>query len=446
MALNVDREVEWLTTSILPEILKNGRLVDNYSESQLSTFKVGDIKIAVIGPEEAFMLTQCYRATVNFEYAGEEQQRKFVVKKTPEVPPEFYENAQFGDLFHNEVSFYTEILPLILKLSNGKFAAPKYYHSEIKPNSAWLILGDFSADGWSVTKDRYGLSLEHTRIAVKYLGMFHGFGYAMKHNQKDRFEQLTRHFRESRYANDVSNPEFELVEKTALKRVAKATITYHPEVDKEFVKKFQQTVWNSVGYGRQRVAPKEPLSILCHGDYLRNNVAYKYATDNSGNPLDIMMFDYQTMRLSSPMIDLSTFLANSVLADVRHKHFDSIFDDYCTALFESYTKHKEGQIPEFLSRENLLKEYIRFLPYSLSISASFLMMLVEPPTLTIAEMIALQKTEDEIIQEAMSQGGEIVDREIAHQMKEMFELSRLHNVQIDEDIDSSTWINSVEFE
>lgn len=54
---------------------------------------------------------------------------------------------------------------MIKKLSDGNFAAPRYYHSEVGPNFALLILGDFGVDGWSLAKDRYALSLEHARIA-----------------------------------------------------------------------------------------------------------------------------------------------------------------------------------------------------------------------------------------------------------------------------------------
>ncbi|KAM8712676.1 hypothetical protein ACLKA7_013069 [Drosophila subpalustris] len=445
MSLLVDDEIQWLSETILPEILKNGRLVDNYSESQLNTFKVGDIVIKLIGVEEAFMLTQCYRATIKFEYAGEQQMRKIVVKKTPQIPKEAYDEAQFGNLFYNEICFYTEILPILHELSHGNFAAPKYYYSENNPTSAVLILGDFGADGWSVAKQRFGLSLEHARIAVKFLGTFHGFGYALKLDQRARFDELTSQFRESRYASDSINADWELSLKVALKRAGLATTTYHPEVDKEFVKKFQQLTYSCLGYGRQRVAPKEPLATLCHGDFLRNNVAYKYDTDNSGNPLDIMMFDYQTMRLSSPMVDLSVFLAVSILAEVRYKNFDRLFDDYCNALFKSFTEHSKQPLPEFLSRENLLKEYVLFLPYSLSISASFLMFLVDPPIVSLEEMLNNVIPEEETIQRCMTQGGELVDREIAHQMMEMFELSRLHNVRIDEGIDISDWVESAIF-
>lgn len=80
MSLVFKNEIEWLSTVILPEILRKGRLLDNFNESLEETFKVGSIEINIIGPEEAYMLTQCYRATVNFEYAGEKFQRKLIVK------------------------------------------------------------------------------------------------------------------------------------------------------------------------------------------------------------------------------------------------------------------------------------------------------------------------------------------------------------------------------
>lgn len=98
MALIVDDEIRWLATKILPLILKNGRLIENYSASQLETFKVGDVKIAVIGPEEAFMMTQCYRANIDFEYAGAQYQRKLVVKVSVNISRDIWGSAEFISL------------------------------------------------------------------------------------------------------------------------------------------------------------------------------------------------------------------------------------------------------------------------------------------------------------------------------------------------------------
>jgi hypothetical protein len=45
-------------------------------------------------------------------------------------------------------------------------------------------------------------------------------------------------------------------------------------------------------------------------------------------PIKAMMFDFQTLRYSSPMIDLVTFMANSTGTDVRSTHFSFIFKTY----------------------------------------------------------------------------------------------------------------------
>ncbi|XP_034120059.1 uncharacterized protein LOC117578585 [Drosophila guanche] len=429
----IETESQWLSTIILPKILASGRLLDNYSESKADTFRVGDIDVNVIGPKEAFMLTLCYRTTIRFEYDGEQYERKMVVKKTPMVPPDVYESIQFGDLFGNEIDFYTKILPQIQKVADGKFAAPKYYYSELNPCSAVVILSDFAENGWRVTKDRVGLSLEHARVAVKYLGKFHGFTYAIKHKNLEKFKELTENLKESRYANDTIHPQYLVTLKASVQRALLAVATYQPQVDEDFVKKFVFLISDSVKYGRQRVAPREPLATLCHGDYVRNNVAYKY--DDKEEPQEIMMFDYQTLRVSSPMIDLSVFLAISIYADVRYTHFDSIFDDYCTALYDSYRKHTKDEVPEFMNRTELLKEYIRFLPYSVSITSCFLFELVEPSGLSSEEMFKNEMSDEKVIERTMKTGGELVDREIANQLKEMFELSRKYNVPIEDGID-----------
>lgn len=60
----------------------------------------------------------------------------------------------------------------------------------------------------------------------------------------------------------------------------------------------------------------------------------------------------------------------------------------------------------------------------------------------MAEVLSGQVSDEEIIEDAMKQGGEVVDREVAHQVWEMYELSRLHSIEIDENIDTNGWVGS----
>jgi Ecdysteroid kinase-like family len=62
-----------------------------------------------------------------------------------------------------------------------------------------------------------------------------------------------------------------------------------------------------------------------------------------------MMFDFQTLRLTSPMADLATFLANSTGTDVRSTHFSFIFKTYHEEVLKtllSTLKKDRSEIPE----------------------------------------------------------------------------------------------------
>lgn len=69
------------------------------------------------------------------------------------------------------------------------------------------------------------------------------------------------------------------------------------------------------------------------------------------------------------------------------------------------------------------------------------MELVEPPTISSEEMFNLEESEEQIRDASNVRGGDIVDREVAHQIKELLELSQLFNVAFDDNIDVSNWIN-----
>lgn len=64
-----------------------------------------------------------------------------------------------------------------------------------------------------------------------------------------------------------------------------------------------------------------------------------------------MIFDFQTLRYSSPMVDLATFMFNSTGVDVRSQHFPVIFQTYHDEVIENYcnaTDVKLNDVPDYL--------------------------------------------------------------------------------------------------
>lgn len=187
---------------------------------------------------------------------------------------------------------------------------------------------------------------------VKKLGNFHGNMYALKHTNTEQFENIKSELVEPRYNHNGAGEEWTLRLEYGIKRATKSvreSDEFRDLVPEEFLQRIEYVTANVYGYQKRCVQPVEPIAIICHGDYLRNNIAYRY--DDNGKAVDAMMFDFQTIRYASPMVDLSTFMALSTGRLERDQHFWDIFRTYHEALIQQYlasTNLTECDIPECL--------------------------------------------------------------------------------------------------
>lgn len=200
------------------------------------------------------------------------------------------------------------------------------------------------------------------QIAVELLGRFHGNMYALKLTDECNFKSMKDSLIEARFSIDGATTEWMHCLNFGAMRAIQAvqqTSESNNLVPSKFLERLSQIVRSVYFYQWDCVKPKEPYAVICHGDYLRNNIAFRY--DENGLVNDAMMFDFQTMRYSSPMIDMSTFLANSTGCEVRNKHFKQIFKAYHDALTLELLANAPGwnqtDIPDYLT-------YVRFAGFS----------------------------------------------------------------------------------
>lgn len=137
------------------------------------------------------------------------------------------------------------------------------------------------------------------------------------------------------------------------------------------------------------------------------------------------MYDFQTLRYSSPMVDFALLLLVSVTHDVRAKNFDQIFNTYFSTLVKSYCVRanvSQADLPAFMSSREFLKEYLLLFPYAFVIASSFLPLLYEP-MFTEGNWFDLpQPTPDEFREDWKTRGGEPLNFELRHMLLEFFEL------------------------
>lgn len=160
-----------------------------------------------------------------------------------------------------------------------------------------------------------------------------------------------------------------------------------------------------------------------------------------------MMFDFQTLRYASPMIDLTTFMANSTGSEIRSSHFLFIFKTYHEEVIKTMM-FKMGKfrpdIPDtyrlvlrelisidfllliiaflFLSYDNFIKEYARYQLYGYIIASFFLQTLHDPEEGMNLEKLDPNLPVEWYVQQAFKKGGKVVDFELAHLIHDMYKL------------------------
>jgi len=424
-------EIKWVKEFLIPELILNGSLK---GKPTVEEFNLEDISIKFIETAEAFMLTNCFKVHLTYKINNEKYSENLVVKKTPKISKENYDAINFETLFENEIIGYTKLLPELsaLRPSTTRHEYPKYYYSYLKENEACIVLGDFAIEGWCMTKQKYDLSIEHLLLGAKYIGKFHGICYDLKHNNPQFFNSIIQSFGESRYAKQPP-PEYDLILKASGQRSINSVKRYYGDlIPEKFLKKLNTNLKDIFNHGKQILRPSEPQAILCHGDYLRNNVAFKYNNSKDKDmPTDIMMFDYQTLRYASPMCDLTTFISLSSSKETRSKHFERIFKSYCDELKSTYEDRTSNKIPDYLSYDSLLEEYVLYLPYSLGIASSFLASLYEPIEEQYSEdFLNRECTPESILEDVYTRGGELLDKELASLIYELYDFSQKLNIDI----------------
>lgn len=225
-----------------------------------------------------------------------------------------------------------------------------YFH-EIDTEKAIIALSDFTHSGWHMSKSRMNLSLDHIEAAVIALGNFHGEFYALKYSNRNDFDTLKSKFLHN---PAVISPfmEWEIVNciKRDMETFRILKYSYQSDVTEEFLNDLQTLItMNPLEFRKQFNRPIEPLATICHGDFLRNNIAFKYNENDLA--VKAMLFDFQTITYSSPMFDLNLFLSLSVGYETRQKHLDDILRIYYSTLINKFieqTNIKDDQLPVYL--------------------------------------------------------------------------------------------------
>jgi len=180
--------------------------------------------------------------------------------------------------------------------------------------------------------------------------------------------------------------------------------------DNEHLKRFNKMIDNIDSSLKRAFEPQEPFSVVCHGDFNVNNVYFRY--DETGLPIDVLIFDFGTPRYGSPALDLSFFLYMNTTQDMREKRWDDLLNEYCSTLAKSVPSGV--RVP---NRIEIDSEMARSAIHGFA-NASFFLPHQMERNVTHGE----EKTLDESVQRLLKLGGDIGTERVADMVQHMVDM------------------------
>ncbi|XP_055850062.1 uncharacterized protein LOC129914738 [Episyrphus balteatus] len=278
-------------------------------------------------------------------------EKSVICKRLPEniARREAYKSDK---LFRNEVEFYTNIIPELIKFQRTRIAdtfqaIPKCYLAR----QDLLIMEDLRTRGFKMPDRKNGLSIDEVKCVLKEVATLHSLSLAYKFQNPNQFENLKNRIKEGIFCS--SN---ELWYKNYYEQLTNNAINMVSDIlpsDSKYIHAMKDFIASPSFFSKmiEIVHTESPLSAICHGDCWANNFLFKYNSD--GDLQEVCLVDFQLIRYSSVALDIANLLYCCTSKSMRDEHLCSFIKHYTTELYNSLKVL--CKLPEFLDTEEKLE-------------------------------------------------------------------------------------------
>jgi hypothetical protein len=366
---------------------------------------------------------------INLELKFEHQTTQaynLLVKVTPEdsLYGKYFDT---DSLFHNEIHMYTEVIPFVEKYIRkrqvdllGEIFAKCYY---AKRGAACvggrdiIVLEDVVPRGFTPSTERLVLDYDHCAVALRKLARFHAIFYGMKKLETSRFRAMVKNIRARNWGQ--SSPEDM---NYFFKTISYRGVNYlesRKEMDQTTLDRLKNRLEHAGQHVVDLTEPKEPLAVLCHGDFCRNNILFRY---DSGKPCDAVLCDFQDVKYASPAIDLSLFMYLNTSSELRNQHWDDLFGEYHTTLARTLARILGCSVEELLPDYGLDAFRMDFVAHGFlgyMICSFFLGLMSVDREDRVDFNIMTRSNVRDLAHAFLPQGGELVSQQLADILKHL---------------------------
>ncbi|XP_050458868.1 uncharacterized protein LOC126855345 [Cataglyphis hispanica] len=397
----------WLK-EVMRKVIEN--LGSNVEEAQYELSESTDV-----------FMSSLYHVCVKFKNKTKEGQSEevFIVLKRPTQIEIHRQMVLIDPQFHNEILFYRT------------YARPDenfprcFYTDERPPNDSVIALENVNKRGYSPCPYVFNAPLEYILAAMREIARFHGKGYVMKEQQREKFFDIVTHLQESRINTPLDDKSRFTINSCATRAVEYLRNEGHDAVFCDKMESFLSNAFDAIM--KKIMEPMEPLSTLCHGDFTLSNNLFKMEDDGQ---LRAMLIDFALLRYSTPVVDLSTFLCLGCSNEIRKDNFFEIMRTYHDTL-KKYLLDAGIQDIEKYSYDALQDDYKKGVLFGFLIASFFLANLMGYINVKIFEEHKEMENMDVIaehVKDCKEAGGEKVSKILADMLLEFKDFGFLEHI------------------
>uniref|UniRef100_A0A1B6GX18 CHK kinase-like domain-containing protein n=1 Tax=Cuerna arida TaxID=1464854 RepID=A0A1B6GX18_9HEMI len=253
--------------------------------------------------------------------------KTLVIKRCPEQ-----QTRRKDPTFCNEVAVYSSVLPALLQWTQDPSLLP--FPACLHTSTNVIVLEDLSSIGFLTGNRIKGLDLDHSVLAFQALGRFHAVSLSLKYQNRRALDNILSQVQEVVFVPEAA-PVFGVSLENALE-LAVTSLKHCPEqVIFDAVQILQSLQGRTFRTLMSLLTPKEPLSVICHGDFWINNVMFRYKNNKVS---EVAFTDLQVVRYSSLATDILHFMYTSLEPGLSRDYSDELLKVYHRSLSETMAK------------------------------------------------------------------------------------------------------------
>ncbi|CAL7943961.1 unnamed protein product [Xylocopa violacea] len=231
------------------------------------------------------------------------------------------------NLFTFELTYTRDVLPRIATLVNCQFG-PHLFHGSLQPPA--LIMENLKKKGYILKNRQKGLPFEHCRLVIERLAKMHAGSVAVIEEEPE----LVEFFKTGGMRKEANVEFLALLTKSSLRQMSEQIQQWPYEWCASVAKKLVKLgTTMKERFSNVYDCDADEIRVLNHGDCWVNNMLFK--ENEEGQPVDLLMVDYQLTNYSSPAVDLLHFLYSCPECAVRCDKEDYFLQLYLDTLKET---------------------------------------------------------------------------------------------------------------